>query len=301
MVFRFGVKGLDELYGEVLVEKSAVVIAGHPGTGKTILATTMCYSNALNGYKCLYITVQEDKEKIYRVFRNFNVDLNELEAEGLLKIVKLPLTTKFSETASWIMDLVGKYKPNILVIDSISALLRGEDPATLRGWFQNFFYELSKNVNGLVVLIAEIPVGSETIGISDIEFVADILIILKYRIKRGLMARFMEFRKIRGFGTPLVEIPFTITSGKGIVAYPPPILAEIPPEKGFLKIPCKSLDLPGLDINMGSGKVVTISYDPQARPTEILPLTMLFAAYNSKKVLFISYRISPSSLRKNHY
>ena len=39
----FGINELDELLGSSLSPRSMVVIAGHPGSGKTTLASTICY------------------------------------------------------------------------------------------------------------------------------------------------------------------------------------------------------------------------------------------------------------------
>lgn len=53
--FVFGIETLDEHLGSSIAYGALAVVAGHPGAGKTTLASTICYRNALQGRKCLYI------------------------------------------------------------------------------------------------------------------------------------------------------------------------------------------------------------------------------------------------------
>jgi len=119
--FTTGVSGLDSLMGEI-TPPYTVMIAGHPGAGKTTLAETICYNNAVNGLKCLYISLYEDKEKHYRYMERLGLRLSEVEARGLYKYVKLPLTLEVDFLVNEISKLISKGY-DIIVVDSISALL----------------------------------------------------------------------------------------------------------------------------------------------------------------------------------
>jgi circadian clock protein KaiC len=119
--FVIGVSGLDRLVGEV-VAPYTILIAGHPGAGKTTLASTICYANALKGEKCLYITFYEDKEKLFRYMERLGLKLREIELSGLFKFMKLPLTFDINMIIDEVTKLVaGGY--SVIVIDSITALL----------------------------------------------------------------------------------------------------------------------------------------------------------------------------------
>lgn len=52
-----GVSGLDAVLGSGLVAGSVYVISGPPGAGKTILANQICFRQARDGSKCLYVTL----------------------------------------------------------------------------------------------------------------------------------------------------------------------------------------------------------------------------------------------------
>jgi len=50
-----GDEGLDKVLG-VVVPPYLLLIAGHPGAGKTSLTSTICYKATVAGRKCLYVT-----------------------------------------------------------------------------------------------------------------------------------------------------------------------------------------------------------------------------------------------------
>ena len=77
-----GIEGLNKFLGNFISPPYNIVIAGHPGSGKTTMASTICYSNALKGRKCLYISLQEDKEKLYEYMSKLGLNLKEAESRG---------------------------------------------------------------------------------------------------------------------------------------------------------------------------------------------------------------------------
>ncbi|MDP2872029.1 MAG: RAD55 family ATPase [Bacillota bacterium] len=66
-----GVPGLDEVLGGGIPEGSSVVIAGTPGTGKTVLAQHMLFASQGQG-KVLYLaTMSEPQFKVLRYQQRF--------------------------------------------------------------------------------------------------------------------------------------------------------------------------------------------------------------------------------------
>ncbi|MEM1899117.1 MAG: ATPase domain-containing protein [Zestosphaera sp.] len=198
--FVLGISELDEKLGDSLRYGAMVSIIGAPGTGKTILATTVCYSNALRGHPCLYASLQEFKDRFYKNFARLGFDLRELESRGLFKFVTLtiPGTSEIvEELVSMLENEVIAGKTRVLVIDSLTPLLRAiRDNVSGRAFLQNNLYTLSKLLNGLLVITLEETGIDETMR-ADVEHVSDIVIHLRTESNKGLLTRFASLIKTR--------------------------------------------------------------------------------------------------------
>ncbi len=303
-VFRTGIKDLDRLIGKALAPGSFIVVAGHPGAGKTTLASSICYANMLENKKCLYVSFQEDKEKLYRNLLSVNINFKEMEEKGLLRFLKLPLPAHDEAVEKFLdkmMELIVKNDPKVVVIDSITPLLNTvRDNIKARALLQNFFAEIPKEIKGLVVLIAEIPMMEEKIMIGDIEFVADAILILKHRVERNLLVRELEIRKVRGVPITLAKVPVAIIEGKGLVMHAPPILEEIPSRpKELYEFPCTKLR--DLFKGIRKGDVIYISFPPDNRRGTIWLFIVGFIIANNLKTVMISYKRSSEELKENLY
>jgi len=300
--FKTGVEELDRLIGKALQPGSFIVVAGHPGAGKTTLASSICYANMLENKKCLYVSFQEDKEKLYRNLLSVSINFKEMEEKGLLRFLKLPLPAHDEAVEKFLdkmMELIVKNDPKVVVIDSITPLLNTvRDNIKARALLQNFFAEIPKEIKGLVVLIAEIPMMEEKIMIGDIEFVADAILILKHRVERNLLVRELEIRKIRGVPINLAKVPIAIIEGKGLVMHAPPVLEEIPSRpKKLYEFPCSKLR--DLFRGIRKGDVVYISYPSDNRMATLWLLIVGIILINNIKTVMISYKRSSEELKEN--
>ena len=295
----FGVYGLDKMFRDLLVSPSTIVIAGHPGSGKTTLASTICYANAVNGNKCLYISFQEGKERLFSVAKRLGIDMYSAESSGNLKFVRFPVTLAIDSIVSELSALIASYTPRIVVIDSINVLLDAVGKRLAkRAWLQNYFYELSNTVNGLVILIAELPFGHETLDLGSLEFVADAIFILKHRIEKGILVRYMEVRKARGAPIMVSEFPFMIVEGAGFVLHPIEVPLTISPEGERLDIICDSFRNSVRYVRRG--EVIYISHPPDVRILESreMPIYLLaFAMKNNLRIFVLSFRYSAETLK----
>uniref|UniRef100_A0A7J3I9B6 AAA family ATPase n=1 Tax=Ignisphaera aggregans TaxID=334771 RepID=A0A7J3I9B6_9CREN len=289
----FGIDDLDKFYGDVLHPGSMIVIAGHPGSGKTTLASTICYANAVRGYRCLYISLQETKEKLFRVMKRLRIDLEDVELRGLLRFIKLPIVLDINGIES-ISGVLLEYKPSIVIIDSINALLQSVKDDAKRAWLQNYFYEMSKSIDGITILIAEVPYGEEKIELGSVEFVSDAIFILKHQVVRGILNRIIEIRKARGAPITLAEIPFSISQNVGLEVWMPPLLEEILPQEIELRLPCRLLEK--LWGHLHKGHIVYIEHPAHARIADYTLLLLGILAVNNLRAVAISYGYSPETV-----
>src|SRR6478736_9829902 len=76
-----GDAGLDLVVGGGLPTGALTILAGPPGSGKTILAQQICFANATSGRKALYYTTwSEPHDKMVRHLEPFS--FFELDALG---------------------------------------------------------------------------------------------------------------------------------------------------------------------------------------------------------------------------
>ncbi|MEM4658932.1 MAG: RAD55 family ATPase [Sulfolobales archaeon] len=298
--YTFGIDGLDALLRGALSAGTLVVIAGHPGSGKTTLASTICYHNALKGHKCLYASVQEDKEKLFKNMKNLGLDLDSVEKNGYLKFLHLPLTASEDTVTNVIIDVLNKrieeFSPNVVIVDSVTPILKSlGSEIKARAILQNYFAGLSKVIGGIVILIAEIPLSEERIELGDIEFVSDVIIVLRHSVVRRLLLRELEVRKARGAPVSIAKVVFTITEGLGFRVFTPPALSEIPAPA--LERPLETMGCRTIDRRIGPvyrGELIYVKSPGLHYHYYILAYALLSALHNKGKLLIISYESSPA-------
>ncbi|MEM4655886.1 MAG: ATPase domain-containing protein [Acidilobaceae archaeon] len=292
-----GIPELDSLIGRSFTRGSMVVVAGHPGSGKTTLALTICRSNAVRQIPCLYITFQEDKDKLVRYAKFLGLNLDELEAMGLLDFVKLPVSASIGDLIEEVGNVVRRKNYGIIVIDSINAILAGlERSGVERLYLQNYFYTLPTLTNSILILISELPLESDILPIAGIEFVADIVVILKHKIRRGLIERYMEIRKARGNPLNIAELPFIIEEFKGLKLWPPIIVSEIMENREEIRIPCKSLADALGSPSIWKSEVIYITYPSNSRPIYAAMIPLALSLASNLKMLVVSYKYPKESI-----
>lgn len=287
-----GVEGLRELIGEV-EGPYVLLVAGNPGAGKTTLASTICYKNAISGNRCLYVTFYEQKEKLFKYMSNLGLNLADAESKGLLRFVRLSIPSSIETFVEIFTSMLSEGQYGVVVIDSINSILDNLGSQVSRAWLTNFFYNIVQTTQGLLVLVSELPYGYETAGSGVLEFVADAIVVLKQKIEDRFLVRFMEIRKARGSSVSLAEVPFSINVGEGIHIWVPPLLSEVSPEREQIDLGCEILRKAWGAIR--KGQVINIFYPPDCRHAVTFLPVLLPTLASKLKTLVISYRYSPQA------
>ncbi|MEF8879417.1 MAG: ATPase domain-containing protein [Candidatus Thermoplasmatota archaeon] len=214
-VLQTGIDGFDQLFAERGVPKgSSVLVSGGPGTGKSTLCRQICYNLVKNGKNCMYVSFEEEKEKIIRSMENFGWDVRKYVEEGNLLIQKINpldiLRMKFgsiggsgsaTELSYKVKPLVipKDFNPEVIAVDTLSAIIAASltKDKNYRVYLQQLFsfFQETGATSFLVTETNPMPKNYSDTGIE--EFLADGIIVL-YNIQRK-DARFnaIEILKMR--------------------------------------------------------------------------------------------------------
>jgi circadian clock protein KaiC len=196
-----GISGLDVVLNGGLEPGAVVVVAGAPGTGKTILAQQMCFATGTAEHKCIYYTtVSEPHTKLVRHLEPFTF----FDAGSLGSRVEHIHLGDFLRPGhgggleSMVSEIVRKTldeKPSVVVIDSAKMLRDFADERDLRG----AIYDLTANfaeTGSVLLLVGEYTPGELEGGI---EFsLADGIIQLEYQVREPVDRRSLRVAKMRG-------------------------------------------------------------------------------------------------------
>ena len=217
-----GVDGLDSLIGGGIPRGSLILLAGEPGTGKTLFASRfLCRGATRYGENGIYVSFLEGKETLIANLSAFcDQDHVKLDKEGKFRILDL-VTTKeggISATLEIILDEIHALKAKRLVIDSFSAMAQAfKEPIDARIVLHTILSYMVRQAGCTTLLIVETPTGTKGLGLGMEEFVADGVIVLGRRKIAGRLVRKLEIIKLRGTRIDTPSHPFTLEGGPTVI------------------------------------------------------------------------------------
>jgi circadian clock protein KaiC len=196
-----GVDGLNLLLTGGLEPGAVVVVAGAPGTGKTILAQQMCFANGTAEHRCVYYTtVSEPHTKLVRHLEQFSffdpgalgTRVEQIHLGDFLRPARQDgLEPLVSEIIRKTLD----EEPSIVVVDSAKMLRDFADERELRGALYDLTGRISQT--GTVLLLVGEYTAEELR--SGVEFsLADGIIQLDYEAREPVDRRWLRIAKMRG-------------------------------------------------------------------------------------------------------
>jgi circadian clock protein KaiC len=249
-----GVRNLDEILQRGWPKGSVTVIAGPPGSGKTILAQQICFHNASARSRALYFTtLSEPAAKTLRYLSQFNYfDGKKMEHDHIqfVDLGAILRTKGLEETHTAILHHFKRIKPAMVVIDSFKVF---DDLAKSRDELRKFGYEIGVNLMAWETtgfLLGEY--GPEEILTNPLFSIIDGLITVTHRDSQGEHQRFIQIQKMRGTEHSREEHSFVITSN-GIEVYAPRLTIQRNADAGQTTVQrCKTL-INRLDELLGEG------------------------------------------------
>src|SRR5579872_3152705 len=297
-----GDASLDLVLGGGLPSGAMIVVAGPPGSGKTILAQQICFANASSERKALYYTTwSEPHDKMVRhlePFAFFDVDAlgDRVDFVHLAELFEAEPGHAFKAAGDEIVRQSFASRPSVIVIDSSKALHDVIDPDSLR----RAIYDLASKISytdAVLILVGEYS-GAETR--TQPEFaVADGIVQLENEPHGPVDRRWLRVVKMRGAESVAGQHSFRI-GNNGIEVFPrletalPRLVPTLDTRAGF--------GLARLDEAVGGGIPrgdSTLLIGPSGVGKTLLALRFLAAGLDQgERCLHVSFQETEAQVRE---
>jgi len=196
-----GINGLDDMIEGGFPRGSLILLAGSPGSGKTIASAHFLHHGANNlNENGIYLSFAERREFFIENMKKFGMDFATLESQGKFKFLDL-LTTRedtVSSTIGMLSREVLELDARRLVVDSFTAMAQAFNRRIDARIILHMIEKLMSKSGCTTLLLVELPTGTKTIGLGFEEFVADGVILFETVDEREGIRKRAVIRKMRG-------------------------------------------------------------------------------------------------------
>ncbi|MBC8457545.1 MAG: AAA family ATPase [Deltaproteobacteria bacterium] len=196
-----GIEGLDDMMESGILQGTVTLVAGSAGTGKTLLGLHFLLEGIKHGEPGVLVTFQEVPSLIKTFASGFGWDLEQMEREGLLKILYTsPVEMGVDEHAATIKETINQMKAKRIVIDSLKDI-EIATPDKVR--YKDYIYSLvnffrAEGVTSLVTNEISELFGAFVMSEYGISFISDNVILLRYVEIESRISRAISVLKMRG-------------------------------------------------------------------------------------------------------
>ena len=296
-----GCIGLDEILGGGIPANTISVIMGAPGTGKTILAEGIAFCNATAERPALYLTtLSEPLEKF--IFHGQNYDFFDPAKVGVSVIYedlgRMVRDAGIEKLPDVVSDLIIKYKPALLFIDSFKSL---NELLQLPMERRTVMYDLATVLTSYRCTSFLIGEYSEAMTTNLPEFaIADVVLKLTRFSTNVREQRFLGVEKLRGSGSIPGLHAFAITN-KGIEIFPRLLSPTVAPTYEP-KVERVNTGIGGLDDMIEKGfwrGSTTLMVGPSGAGKTVLALHFIReGARRGERCLYVGFQENPSQMAR---
>lgn len=208
-----GIDRLDDMLGgRGFWQGSTVMISGHSGTGKSLIALSMAATACERGETVIYFSFEESPEQIVRDVRSVGLRLKaHLDSGNLVIRSQRPVERGLEEHVIRLIRSIDDLKPDLVVIDPISSLADMGDARA----FKNTVLRLGQYLKtaGITTVLTELlPDDSRETSTLNISSLVDTWIRLRRIERDGELGREIYVHKSRGSRTSNEVKIFRITN-----------------------------------------------------------------------------------------
>ncbi len=196
-----GVGRLDALLNGGYIRGSSTLISGSPGTSKTSLGVSFATTACARGERALLVSFDESVSQIVANMRSIGIDLAPHLKSGLLTIASLLSAGRSPEEhLTNIRNLMKVERPDCLVVDPISALMKADYPFS--GMICENLLDMAKSQGTTVVCTSLLDhvSGNAELSASEVSTIADTWLHVSYVARDGERNRALTIIKSRGTG-----------------------------------------------------------------------------------------------------
>lgn len=245
-----GVSGLDPLIEGGIPKGFTVLVAGNPGTGKTVLTSHFLYDGLTKNQNGIYVSFSEADYSFYNNTARLGMNFREFQKQNKFSFLDFSAVTQdgIQDALEEVFATIKETHAKRIVVDSFSAIFQAfENPNDARIALHVVLGKMFRAEGVTTMVIGEVPIGAVNIGSGIEEFVADGIIKLEHGISNAspIIVKVIKMR------TTLIDREPHIGTIK---------------EHGMVVFPKKSIELkfnnstsrvltgiPGLDERMGGG------------------------------------------------
>jgi circadian clock protein KaiC len=251
-----GIKGLDGvLHGGFPAGKTALIV-GTPGSGKTMLALQFLVEGILRfGESGMFVSFEEAPEMVSAVAAGLGLPNH--AADRLRILDGRPITDALDSgafdiggLAAIVADDVRRLGIRRIAFDGLDALFARSENGAVTGHEFRRLVDLTDGAGVTSIVCLKPGFGNDDLPskFDAIEYAADAVIRLGYRVSFGLVQRILRIVKIRHANFAAGEHPFVITARGIEVSFYPAVKAE--PELSLERV---SIGIPQLDQMLEGG------------------------------------------------
>ncbi|RLF49604.1 MAG: circadian clock protein KaiC [Thermoplasmata archaeon] len=223
-----GIYGLDKLIEGGFIDKSAIVIVGSSGTGKTTFVMQFIMHGIENGEQGLYVTMEEAPKQIMKMAKRMGWDMEKhyekelffihLKGKNFKKMIEEQLPQLVKARADY------EIKTRVVIDPMTPVIWATPDKLAQRELIGKLFYTL-KELGVVVATVEEHAKPGETVG-EDVlipVYLSDGAIHLEYYPVGGAFNRTLKIIKMRGTAHGEGVYPYMFIRGAGMVVRTTPM------------------------------------------------------------------------------
>jgi len=232
-----GIPGFDEIVNGGIPKRNVILLAGGPGTGKSIFGYQYLYNGLVRNQSGVLVALEEHPVQIRLSMSQFGWDVSSYEEKGKFALVDA-FTAGIGEAAKreeyvvrapddfqMLIDILRSAVKDVgaerVVVDSVTTLYITK-PTLAR----SMVLQLKKVLSGLgctSILVSQVSVTERGFGGPGVEHAADGIVRLDLDEINGELKRSIIVWKMRGTSHSMKRHPFEITD-KGLIVKPKEII-----------------------------------------------------------------------------